>query len=160
MGKTSIVKVNSTPTHSGPQSCPKLSICIDPNDPPYHNVGGCGSCKRLTRLLLQLTTSFERGPCTPSLERTRDEDISFEIAQQCHNLALWGNKPTFLLILRDGESPLVTFLLWRFLAENILMVSQYFQTMTISQQMTEFSQRFVDNTFPVEHSPTVAKQVR
>ena len=72
----------------------------------------------------------------------------------------------FLLKLRNNAIPyhtffaLVTFLLWRFLAENILMVSQYFQTMTISQQMTEFSQRFVDNTFPVEHSPTVAKQVR
>ena len=78
-----------------PRNCPKLIICIDPNDPPHHNVGGCGSCKRLTRLLLQLTTSFERGPCTPSLERTRDEDISFEIAQQYHNLALW-EKPTFL----------------------------------------------------------------
>ena len=69
-----------------PRNCPKLIICIDPNDPPHHNVGGCGSCKRLTRLLLQLTTSFERGPCTPSLERTRDEDISFEIAQQYHTI--------------------------------------------------------------------------
>ena len=63
VGKTSIVKVEFCQINDHDDDHHEYHH-HHVSDHHHHDVGGCGSCKRLTRLLLQLTTSLERGPAS------------------------------------------------------------------------------------------------